>query len=283
MTEFTLEDVVRFARDRHTIWEGGSVDDKILTRRKFTNVFRVIDRGSQYLLNLMNTYEDPADRLALSYFYRQVNRPETMEAIISHHDGYVPTFADLMSPSFYDRVVKPVFEERSGAFLSGAYMILIMTNDSRSLMEKMRAIFPAARPYLLRVAGEPELEGRVRILRETPGLGPFLSMQIATDLGYCEGEPDQENSFILPGPGSRKGVKYISKQKAEQVIRSFPVEELPPLPHSNGRPPSLMDIQNVFCEFSKYARLVERQTLITGPEYRRGTPFPVKIPSQFVR
>lgn len=278
-----LEDVVKFAKARHRLWEGKTTKSQILTTRKFTNVFRVLDRGSQYLLDLMNLYEDPLDRLALSYFYRQVNRPDTMEDIITLNLGYIPGAREIFDPGFYDNVVEEAVAARPGSFLSGAYIILIKPGDSRGTVAKMQEMFPAARPHLEKVAGLTTLADRVKELQKTPGLGPFLAMQIATDMGYCQGEEDQENSFILAGPGSRKGVKFISDRKAEDVIKSFPVDLLPALPNSNGRPASWMDIQNVFCEFSKYARLVQQGYQCTGKPYVRNGSFPLHIPEQFIQ
>jgi hypothetical protein len=245
-------------------------------------VFRILDRGSQYLLSLMNLYDDPLDRLALSYFYRQVNRPDTMDAIIEENGGFVPEASEIFDPKWYGKVVAPVVADRPGAFLNGAYIILIKPGDSRGTVDKMQEMFPAARPHLERVSLLKSLGSRVHELQKTPGLGPFLAMQVATDLGYCDGEPDQENEFILAGPGSRKGVAFVSNLKAEEVIKTFPRELLPPLPGSNGRLASWMDIQNVFCEFSKYARFVEKGDRGTGMAYRRNAPFETVIPKQFV-
>ena len=280
--EYTLDDVIAFAWDRHEAWRGGVVLDDVVSRYKFTNVFRVIDRGSQYLLSLLNVLDDRHDQLALSYFYRQVNRPDTMDAVISSNGGFIPSFDEITSAEWIKDVVWPVIAARPGDFLNGAYIILIMTNDKRTLSDKMADIFPGAAQYLSAVAEEDSLATRVKLLQKTPGLGPFLSMQIATDLGYCAGEPDQENTFILPGPGSRKGVAAVSSKKAEEVIRMFPYDEMPTLPGSNGRPPSWMDVQNVFCEFSKYVRYWEHPDLVAAREpYRRSNPFDVAIPQQF--
>jgi len=279
--DFTMDDVVNFVHERHAAFTGDTVTDPIINHKKFTNVFRVLDRGSQYLLELMDLYDDPADRLAISYFYRQVNRPDTMKAIIKANSGYVPDLADITSPAFYDRVVSPVLAARPGAFLNGAYIILIKPGDSRGTLAKMREMFPAAWPHLAHVAKIPHLDLRVSALQKTPGLGPFLAMQIATDMGYCAGEADQENTFVLAGPGSRKGVKAISDRKPEDVIKNFPVGDIPALPGSNGRPASMMDIQNVFCEFSKYARYSLAGNTGGKPYERRGA-YSVRIPDQFV-
>lgn len=277
-----LDTVIKFARARHRLWEGKPVKSPILTTRKFTNVFRVLDRGSQYLLELMNLHDDPLDRLALSYFYRQVNRPDTMDDIIHSNGDYVPGASDIFNPYWYDHVVERVVDGRPGAFLNGAYIILIKPGDSRGTLAKMKEMFPAAKESLTAVAGITDLATRVKMLQKTPGLGPFLAMQIATDMGYCKGEPDQENTFVLAGPGSRRGVKFISDVKAELVISRFPVDQLPPLPGSNGRPASWMDIQNVFCEFSKYARL-KQNGFTPGKPYQRHGDFDLHIPKQFIR
>lgn len=284
-----IEDVIKFAKARHRIWEGKPVKSRILTTRKFTNVFRVLDRGSQYLLNLMNLHDDPIDRLAVSYFYRQVNRPDTMNDIIAANDGFVPEASEIFSADWYDKVVWPVAAARPGRFLSGAYMILVSPSDPRPTVAKMQSVFPAAAPWLGHVAEIGDLNTRVMLLQETPGLGPFMAMQIATDLGYCEGEPDQENTYVLAGPGSKRGVGYLlgkqyaTEKEARDIITTFPVEELPPLPESNGRHASWMDIQNVFCEFSKYARMVERGDRGAAQPYVNGEPFELHIPTQFVK
>lgn len=285
----TIDDVVKFARARHRIWEGKGTKSRILTTRKFTNVFRVLDRGSQYLLELMDLHDEARDRLAVSYLYRQVNRPDTMNAIIEKNGGYVPSFDEVTNAAWIKETIWPVIKERPGEFLSGVYIILIMTNDPRSLAEKMADIFPGARNHLEHVAEVDHLATRVMLLQETRGLGPFLSMQIATDLGYCEGERDQENTFILPGPGARKGVGHLlgkthaTEREAREIIQNFPVERLPALPGSNGRPASWMDVQNVFCEFSKYVRFLEKPVPPTATPYRRNGEFEVRIPQHFIQ
>lgn len=292
----TIEDVVKFAKARHRLWEGKGTKSQILTTRKFTNVFRVLDRGSQYLLDLMNAYSDPLhgprdalSQVALSYFYRQVNRPDTMDAIIERNGATIPNAEQIFDPVWYDDVVRPVAAARPGRFLSGAYMIVVSPNDPRPIVDKMQATFPAAADLLGHVAEVGDLATRVLLLQEIRGIAAFMAMQIATDLGYCEGEPDQENTYILPGPGAKRGAGYLvgktyaSEKEARDIIQTFPVERLPALPGSNGRPASWMDVQNVFCEYSKYVRLTEKPLPASATPYRRNGEFETFIPAQFVR
>lgn len=251
----------------------------MVAEAKFTNVFRLLDRGSQYLLSLMDE-PDPLERLAVSYLYRQINRPESMEDIITANGGYIPSFKEVISKEWLQEVLVPVARSRTGKFLNRAYTIFIIPGDSRRTPEKMLEVFPQAAGPLHRAAAEPSLEGRVRMLSTVPGLGPFMAMQIATDLGYGPGESDQENDFIVVGPGSRKGISYLTESNPEEYLHSFPASALPTLPGSNGRPPSLMDLQNLFCEFDKWVRY--RQTGVWKPYKPSDRYFEVHIPDQFI-
>jgi hypothetical protein len=289
VSQRTIEDVVKFAKARHRVWEGKPTKSRILTTRKFTNVFRVLDRGSQYLLHLMNLHDDPLDRIALSYLYRQINRPDTMDDIIALNDGFVPEAREIFDPIWYEEVVKPVAAARPGKFLSGAYMILISPGDKRPTVDKMQDMFTRAHTQGLlgHAAQVGHLGTRVMLLDEIAGIGEFMAMQIATDLGYCEGEEDQENDYVIAGPGSRMGVgfllgkPYAAPKEAQKVIQEFPRHLLPALPGSNGRPPSWMDVQNVFCEFSKYVRMVDRGDKGAAQPYTPGPPFEIHIPTHF--
>ena len=124
-------------------------------------------------------------------------------------------------------------------------------------------------------------------LRGPYGMGDFMSMQILTDWGYYWPGHD-ENEFVVAGPGSRRGVAELFRgsagPKAEDVIRWVRGQwledvtcPLVPLPGGLHRPPSLMDIQNTFCEFSKYMRYI-KQERVTGAPYRPAHPGPQPSP-----
>jgi hypothetical protein len=106
---------------------------------------------------------------------------------------------------------------------------------------------------------------RYDILRSEYGVGPFLAMQILTDWGYTPqcGE-DREDQFIIPGPGCIKGAKAIAPSapvmdtllwchREVNNLDGMPALRLPDL-DGRVRRPSLMDVQNTLCEFSKYVR-----------------------------
>ena len=109
--------------------------------------------------------------------------------------------------------------------------------------------------------------GAFNILSSSPGIGPFLAYQILTDLGYSEAFPFDESEFAMPGPGALDGIakcfgkraarsgKAIIRYMAETQDEHFARLGLE-FPGLRGRPLQLIDIQNLFCEISKYARVV---------------------------
>jgi hypothetical protein len=91
-----------------------------------------------------------------------------------------------------------------------------------------------------------------------------MSMQILTDWGYLY--PQDENEFIVPGPGARRGIQAITKTPDQVGFLRFAREELlagddcPTLnldDKGSVRYPSIMDVQNTMCEFSKYVRYLD--------------------------
>jgi hypothetical protein len=92
-----------------------------------------------------------------------------------------------------------------------------------------------------------------------------MSMQINTDYGYWD-PTFTENQHVVLGPGALKGCKELDRTATAQATFRWTVERLlvdpecpaVELPGGGVRQLSLMDIQNCFCEFSKYARYMRK-------------------------
>jgi hypothetical protein len=121
--------------------------------------------------------------------------------------------------------------------------------------------------------GAPAQLGRSKSLREVyetllpyPGLGRFLAFQYTIDLNYSEMLPFGEEDFVVAGPGAVDGISKcfedIGRAEPEAVIMEmtdrqeaeFRRLELP-FEGLFGRRLQPIDIQNVFCEISKYTRV----------------------------
>jgi hypothetical protein len=279
-------DYLGYVCERHRVWEARQAGapqpwtlDPILSARKFTNDYRVLDPGSQFVFDLADAEPDPEVVLFRLFLYRYTNEPVTWRYLREFlGDGY-PTPdhpADLIVEALHrwrDEMGKRVF--------SGAYIILPQPNRPGDKVEQAvslayRWIEAHGRDFLAATSQQK----RYDILRREYGVGPFMAMQILTDWGYTPqcGE-DREGEFIVPGPGCIKGAKYVAP--AWPVMQTLEwahalLQHMPGAPLLHGRRLSLMDVQNTFCEFSKYHRY-QRKPVKAEP-YRPAHPGPQPAP-----
>lgn len=295
-----------FVVERHSIWEkrrAGApqpwTTDPVLAARKFTNVFRVLDHGSQFLLTELLNDESarPIDVIARAFLYRMTNRPQIWERTRVEQGRY--PYSDDLDESLADYWA----ELRDGGVqaFSGAYVI--MPRPGVKGDDKLRSVVQLATEYFS-TAGGPDAPGyrferewirstmpqRFEMLHSLKGVGKFLAMQILTDYGYSPYGGDQyEDYFVVAGPGARNGAAHLidpKHVKAEEVIDfcqelilddpACPMLEIPNGQGVTLRVPSRMDIQNTLCEFSKYVRYLQKSAKLTpySPEHPGQHPEP---------
>jgi hypothetical protein len=276
-----------FVFNRHRIWESRQKGrpqpwtyDAVLNSKKFTNVFRVLDPGSQYVVEMLNERWLPhEDVLARAILYRFTNKPDTWDHLKAVY-GRWPLAEDMN-----EDLVQAIHEVPDGHPFSGAYIIMPAPNKPG---DKVAAAVALARRLTMRggservveqVAGAATPRAAYEALRVPYGMGDFMSMQILTDWGYYYPLHD-ENEFVIAGPGSRRGVAALfpngTKIPPEEVIRwvrdDWWMDAMCPTIPGVDRPPSLMDIQNTFCEYSKYVRYLLKDPHGEYPPYRPAHP-----------
>lgn len=314
--------LLHFIKARHKIWEarqftvgtGPWTDDPILRQHKFTNVFRVLDYGSQFLLKeLLEPGLDSRDALMRAFLYRHTGRWEAweyFELMEGHYPGIDDLDLVLKHFNTYRGETKTVLQNRSaetralgtGGFskkvgkrslFTSAYLVFPQSREPgvdklETIVDLTRRLFTPGSPQDVVprfMAADTQAE-RFAALKDAKGVGDFMSMQVLTDWGWAPqcGE-DREDEFVVAGPGARKGAKLLAPElKPELVIREFHQGLLadPDCPvlwirdTSDGgavyRRPSLMDVQNCFCELSKYARYLERDSGARQRTYRPSHP-----------
>lgn len=249
-------------RERHQIWlarQNGVAypwtSDPVLANRKFTNMFRVLDPGSQFVFDLHE--DNPLDTLARLVFYRLTNLPASwyeMRAVL----GRYPVSKDFVA---HPEVIAGILQTRRGEghrVFSGAYIIVPEPGTANDKVEgAVRVTQNFLGNYALAFVTAATQAERFVALRSTPGLGKFLSMQILTDWTYLQ-EEQPDLSFVIAGPGAIRGASLLnSAMKPEEVIREFASAWADhPTVRLAERGLTAMDVQNTFCEFSKYAREV---------------------------
>lgn len=285
-----MDDFLDFVVERHRIWEQRQAgapqpwtDDPVLAGHKFTNVFRILDPGTQFLLtDLFEPGLDSRDTLMRAFLYRHTGRVEIWE-LLNVMVGEYPTWEYLddlreVWKAYRDTTGKPVF---TNAYLVFPQSQVPGTDKLDSIIELTKRLFrPDSTDDIMQdwVDAQTQQE-RFKILRRNKGVGDFMAMQILTDWGYQCGE-DRENEFLVPGPGSIKGAKALDPNaKTMDVVRRVveAVRGVADSPRLGYRSPSLMDIgSNLLCEWSKYVRYRDKGS--TGKVYSPAHPGPQPDP-----
>jgi hypothetical protein len=312
-----LEQFLGFATERHRVWERRQMgqappwtDHPVLASKKFTNVYRVLDYGSQWLFRSgwISPEASPRNQLMRLFLYRHTGRWEAWDVVLEILDR-PPLLEDLplareilhaykgeANISYYGPNEKrnkeggihrtfqrPVF---TSAYLVFPQSTVAGTDKLDSIFDLTLRLFTPGSPDdivpdFLAANSQP---ARFRTLRRNKGVADFMSMQILTDWGYTPqcGE-DREDEFVVPGPGARKGSEALApRTRPEDVVRwvQGAVHADPGCPHlfvpasMSIRPPSLMDVQNLLCEFSKLVRYTPN-----GVAYKPSHPGPQPAPA----
>lgn len=256
-----LERYKAFVRARHSVWEKRSLGlpapwttDPIVATRKFTCVFRILDRGSQYLYQIMRD-EDYHTALFRAFLYRYTNRPEPWVAF-EEDWGYLPTHEDAVDGTLLSMWMN-YRHERDMPIFGNAYKMFSGLENKGT--DRLTWVVNLARdwitPEFSKTMQEAESQAiRAMFLQQIPRCAGFMSMQILTDISYYAGY--SENEFIVAGPGAVRGSLAIdSRVPADAMIRGL-TEYWAGEGDVNlfGRTPSLMDVQNTLCEFSKLVK-----------------------------
>lgn len=259
-----------FVRERHLIWERRQVgasqpwtDDPVLATRKFTNVFRLLDPGSQFVIKHL-VHDDPEQTLARCFLYRHTNLPSAWLAYAAE-SGSMPDVLgglDDLEEFWLD------YKAGGGRVFSGAYMIYPQsavpgTDKIVSIIDLTRRLFISGsrvRHDFMKATSQTD---RFAALRSNKGVADFMSMQILTDFGY--GTEYREDEFVVPGPGARKGAVALDMAAGDAIEWAYrqigTYHESPPVIWGSGNRGhfmSKMDVQNCLCEFSKYVRYSSR-------------------------
>jgi hypothetical protein len=274
--------------------------DPILSRHKFTNVYRAADRVSQYLIsNVIYTGRQDVEELVFRVLlFKIFNRVETWE-LLARELGGPPAWAGY-SFTGYEQVLGAAMR-RGERIYSAAYIVPNPPfgearkhgNHLRLIEHAMTSGLPGA------IAAAPGLRELYGLLLALPSLGPFLAYQFAIDLAYSPATVAAEPQFVVAGPGALDGISKcfadVGGLAAADVIAWMHDSSADHFGRLGlifedlwGRWPTLVDWQNVFCEVSKYTRVSHPQVRgIAGrtrikQEFRPGTrPLEFRFPPKW--
>lgn len=240
-------------------------DDQVLAQFKFTNVYRASDRVSQYLIRLI--YEDTTADVPTLFLriilFKLFNKIETWEAITAEHGKLT---AETFDVNALDRTLSEMMRRKKRVY-SGAY---IMPSGGKSGGPKhsmhlglLKSMLDDGLPKQL--SASKSLEEAYELLLAYRSIGKFLAFQYAIDLNYSPLMDHSEMDFVVAGPGALDGLSKcflsLGEYSPEDTIRLLVDIQEDEFSRAGldfaglwGRPLQLIDLQNVFCEVSKYTR-----------------------------
>jgi 5-hmdU DNA kinase-like protein len=239
-------------------------DDPIMRAWRFTNVHREHDRGTQWLReNWRKPYADDPDLwFALTLARVSTNRIETLEAL-----GY----PNPWDPDHYLDVAAE-FQRRGEKWESAAYMIRADNRkvgriDNKPLFYAKCVLAPLWRDRRrLRPQVGDTLAEWHSLLGAYTGIGDgFYSAQVVADLKFVRPLRDAKDwwTFVVSGPGSRKGLNYALGRPADMPWRERDWRrelhrlhnEIEPDLKQMGIELCAQGLQHNLCEIAKYEHI----------------------------
>lgn len=258
-------------------------EDILFQNFKFTNVYRILDRSSQFLIKevIQNgkkySKEDMFWRIIL---YKHFNLPDTWIYLENK-------LGDITSDTDFDDIEKSLKElSREGKIYSNAYMLTasFMRSDPILNKFKLKSGMPKYKMYLnifkksffdegimKDIIGSKSMEDAFNNFKRVVSIADFLAYQFVQDINYSDIVDFSMNEFCAAGPGTRRGLERCfdiegTPDYGEMVIwvynnldelrreysNKFEIDlTFRPLPNFN---PQVPDLSNCFCETDKYLR-----------------------------
>jgi len=237
INEHHLNEFFRTMFERQEVWYKRNIlkqpapwtDDPYLRDYKFTNVYRELDRASQWLIkNVLLDHslsiEDMLFRLIIFRFY---NQPDTFDSDsvyfvkLPHYDTYNakklwletimyrkkvgnPWHTAYMINIAFLKMPKDWDAEKKGMFKDHAYC--------EYAFPKIHAMIPTI-VEALQICPTPE--GIINVLEKLPATAGFQAHEFYIDLCYCAKYwkqavmPFDQNSFTNVGPGCSLGLRLV--------------------------------------------------------------------------
>ena len=242
-------------------------DDEILAKFRFTNPFRASDRVSQFLIrHVIYDGEQSIEEIFFrTVLFKLFNRIDTWEVTVrSLGELRSDTVRFEMLGQLYDKLF-----ERNHRLYSAAYIMpdpkFGHERKHRNHLQLLELMMKSNTPSRIRDA--KSLEAVYEILKSFPSIGSFLAFQLAIDLNYSDLLNYSEMDFVVAGPGAQNGIRRcfsdtggLSDEDLIRVVSDIRESELSRLgiefPNLWGRDLQLVDLQNLFCEVDKYARVL---------------------------
>lgn len=274
----------KFVYERQAVWYRRVIerrpppwtDDPILQIERFTNVYRELDPGTQYVIREILEHHAPRpDKVFNVMLYRLIGRAETHRIL-----GFQSL--DNFNPSRVEHTLKWLRSTGLPPF-TAAYMVsAYVSMGSRDKIENVVRLLANLHDHFAEFHRQMEASRNAAeihsLVCSAYGFGNFLAYQVLVDLLYplqayggCGLLPYSHDDWASAGPGARRGIAmllregstashlsvmhWLHKHQGSEFARLG--LQFPYLLGSQGEPVaiSLANVQNCLCEFHKYVKI----------------------------
>lgn len=238
-----------------------------INNHHYTNPYRILDRVSQDLIHQIALQENSEPvKFLQCYIFRIFNQVEPYSDVLNNlkeNFNWVSALSNDRAQKVLIKVCKSVVSDRKSKGL-GVF---------RPAYKRCTAI-PFDNYFDLikdldwnALTSAKSLADWFEVLTQLKGFGPFLSYQLALDWNYCSNNPFVID-FVVPGPGAKRGLNYLWGSKPmtlnialmKWLARDYHsvFNGWQDYSDSSGKTIPLQenDIQNLFCEYSKFTNAV---------------------------
>jgi hypothetical protein len=238
-----------------------------LQRNKFCNIFRVLDRMTQWIIKnvIEKGSQNPIDVVFRVVVFQLFSRVETYEAL---EKKLGPLTWKRYTRTAYERVLRsryenqPLYTAAYQKYPPRPYGYEDFVNSLAFLEDLMQC------DLLGRLQNASYIEDVFDWLHGFPGMGDFSAYQLLLTLSYTEVLNFSESDFVIAGCGARSGlrkmfpgiqlpsmeinvIRWMAETQDQHFARlGLTFNGLGP----DRIPMQLADIEHTLCEVDKYAR-----------------------------
>jgi hypothetical protein len=258
-------DFFKFMNERHMVYLRRNngvnypwTEDKILTKYKFTNVFRELDATTVWFKkNIREPMADDPDVAMATIIFRWFNLINSGRLLLKH---------DLLKN--WDSAKCYNVLEKENQWVTGAYIIKTPNgmNKLEGVCWAIDQIFKDGNKFMDQIhEAKDSLQKLWNVLLPYPYMGPFMAYEVVTDWRHTWVGRDANDilTWANPGPGAKRGLHRIHGRNInkavpyEQYVKEMQeILEVSPN-HLEGHMPPLemREVEHTLCEFDKYERV----------------------------
>jgi len=228
--------------------------DAILTEFSFCNVYRELDRVTEWIrVNWREPYADHKNLPFAMSVARQINWPDTLEEI---------GFPETWEPEKVKAIMQ-ARKDRGEKVYTGAYMLTGTLGGTKIEQTVDKILTPLYKHHPAMITWS--LEDTWRGYLKYKGFSGFMAYEVVTDLRHTKWLSTAEDimTWANPGPGAKRGLNRIHLRELEQTVKkdqlNFEMKQLldysPDYLENHMQPLEMRDIEHCLCEFDKYERV----------------------------